>query len=106
MNTTASKEDRTVILSDRYLSESGVQGGKIIGEHLALGSFLFGGSLFVIGLFSLFYMVFIVGYPTDVPLVLIILSPQSLATIIGLILLIGGYFVYKDKHGKKVAEKR
>jgi hypothetical protein len=105
MNAKASKEDRTVIRSDKYLSESGVQGGKIIGEHLALGSFIFGASFFIIGLFSLCYMVFVIGYSRDMPLILIFLSPQSLATMIGLLLLIGGFFVYKDKHRKKVAEK-
>ena len=33
-----SAEDNTVIMSDEYLSESGVQGGKVIGEHIVLGS--------------------------------------------------------------------
>ena len=33
MNKKTSKEDNTVIMSDKYLSESGVPGGKIIGEH-------------------------------------------------------------------------
>jgi hypothetical protein len=50
-------EDNTVILSDKYLSESGVQGGKIIAEHLALGCFLVGIPLFIIGLFSLLFLV-------------------------------------------------
>lgn len=42
MNTKTSEGDNTVIMSDKYLSESGVQGGKSIGEHIALGSFIMG----------------------------------------------------------------
>ena len=30
MNKKTSKEDNTVIMSDEYLSESGVQGGKLL----------------------------------------------------------------------------
>ena len=43
------KEDKTVITSDKYISESGVQGGKVIGEHIVLGSFLVGIPFFVLG---------------------------------------------------------
>jgi hypothetical protein len=96
-----SSEDRTVILSDEYLSESGVQGGKIIAEQIVLGSLLFGISLLIVGLFSLCYMFFIVGFPKDMPILLILLSPQSIALIIGLLLTIGGYFIYRDKQRKK-----
>ena len=42
MNKKTSEEDNTIILSDDYLSESGVQGGKIIAEHIVIGSLLFG----------------------------------------------------------------
>jgi uncharacterized protein YneF (UPF0154 family) len=28
-----------------------------------------------------------------------------LVTVIGLLLTIGGYFIYRDKHGKKLVEK-
>ena len=42
MNKKTSEKDNTVIMSDKYISESGVQGGKIIGEHIALGSFIIG----------------------------------------------------------------
>ena len=87
-------------MSDEYLMESGVQGGKIIAEKLVWGYFLIGIPLFAIGIFSWFYMVFVSGVPSDWPIVLYILNPQTLATIIGLILIIGGYFVYRDKHVK------
>jgi hypothetical protein len=93
-------EDNTVILSDKYLSESGVQGGKIIAEHLALGCFLVGTPLFIIGLFSL--LVF--GVPQDMPIILILLSPPSLVMIIGVSLIIGGCFMYRDTHTKKITE--
>ena len=63
MNKKTSKEDNTVIMSDKYISESGVQGGKIIGEHIALGSFIFGIPFLIIGLIALFGMLFGFGFP-------------------------------------------
>ena len=100
MSKDTSEKDNTVILSDKYLSESGVQGGKIMGEKYVLGCFLFGIPLFTIGLFSLFWMLFVTGIPNNWPITLYIFSPQALAVIIGLLVIISGYFVYKDKHVK------
>jgi hypothetical protein len=82
--------------------ESGVQGGKIIAEKLVLGCFIFGIPLFTIGIFSLFYMLFVTGIPSNWPIILYIFSPQALAIIIGLLLIIGGYFVYRNKHVKNL----
>ena len=90
-------------MSDDYVSESGVQGGKIIAEHLALGCFLVGIPFFLIGVFSLCYMLFVGGLPEALSGILILFSPQSLATIIGASLIIGGYFVYRDQHRKNEA---
>lgn len=42
MNKNTPKEDKTVIISDKYLSESGTQGGNIIGEKIVLFSFIIG----------------------------------------------------------------
>jgi hypothetical protein len=101
MDTKKTEGDRTVILSDKDLSESGVQGGKIIAEHLVVGSFLFGFSFLGIGLFSLFYMVFVTGLPKNLSLILLMFSPQSLAIIIGVLLLIGASFMYRAKQSTK-----
>jgi hypothetical protein len=83
-------------MSDEYVSESGVQGGKIIGEHLALGCFLIGIPFFIMGLFALFDMLFGFGFPTNKAVIILVL----LVIVIGLLLIIGGYFIYRDKHEK------
>jgi hypothetical protein len=88
------EKDRTVILSDDYLSESGVQGGKIIGEHLVLGSFIFGFSFLIIGLYVLVSMVFGLGFPTNTALIILVI----LVITMGLLLTIGGYFIWSTKH--------
>ncbi|MBN1859853.1 MAG: hypothetical protein JW840_00170 [Candidatus Thermoplasmatota archaeon] len=90
MKTTISEDDRTVIKSDEYLSESGLQGGKIIGEHLALGCVIIGIPFLLIGLYAFFCMFFDLGFPMNTA----ILIGSFLITIIGLLLLIGGYFIY------------
>lgn len=89
------KEDKTVIMSDKYLSESGVQGGKIVGEHLVLGSFIVGIPFFIIGLITLFSILFDF-FSTNTAVIIAAL----LITAIGLLLIIGGYFIYRDKHTK------
>ncbi|GEM_PF-1972966 len=86
--------------SDTYVKESGVQGGKILGENLALFAFAIGIPLFAIGIVSIFYTLFITGFPEDWPIILYIFSPQSLAVIIGLLAIIGGYTIYRAKHVK------
>lgn len=95
-------KDNTVITSDKYISESGLQGGKILAEKLVLVCFAIGIPLFSIGLFLLLYFIFISGFPENWPMALYIFNPPSLALIIGLILIIGGYFAHKDKNPKKV----
>jgi len=105
MNKKRVGEDRTVILSDEYLSESGVQGGKILGEHLALGCFIFGIPLLLIGLYGLIIMLFGNGYHTNTTnIVLMLVAPPVIVVVIGLLLIISGYFIYRDKHGKKLVE--
>ncbi len=97
MNKKTSKEDNTVIMSDKYLSESGVQGGKVIGEHIALGSFIIGIPFLIIGLIALFGMLFGFVFPTHTAGIIAVL----LVTVIGLLLVIGGYNIYRTKHIKK-----
>ena len=96
MNKKTSKEDNTIIKSDKYLSESGVQGGKIIGEHLSLGCFIMGISFFIIGLYALINMLFGFGYPTYTAIVIGVL----LVFVIGLLLIIAGYSIYETKHAE------
>ena len=100
MNKKTTKQDNTVIMSDKYLSEAGVQGGKIIAEKLLLGCLIIGIPLFSIGIFSLFYMLFVTGPPKNWPVILYVFGPQTLGIIIGLLLIISGYFIYRDKHAK------
>ena len=96
MNKETSKEDHTVIMSDKYISESGVQGGKVKAEHIALGSFIIGIPMLIIGLYAIISMLFNYGFPTHVAGIIAAL----LVTVIGLLLVIGGYNIYRTKHLK------
>ena len=84
------------IESDKNLRESGVQGGKIIGEKLALGSFIIGIPFLMIGLYALCNMLFGFGFPANTADVI----AASLVTIIGSLLIIGGYSIHRAKHEK------
>jgi len=96
MNKKTSEEDNTIIMSDEYLSESGVQGGKIIAEKLSLGCFIVGIPFLIIGLYALFSMLFNLGYPTNTAIII----GALLVTVIGLLLILGGYSIYRTKHVK------
>ncbi len=91
------KEDNTVIMSDEYLSESGIQGGKAIGEHLALGSFIVGIPFLTIGAIALIAILFDFGIPSNTAVVIGVL----LVTVIGFLLVLGGYSIYRDKRVRK-----
>jgi hypothetical protein len=97
MNKNTSKEDKTVIMSDKYISESGVQGGKVIGEHIVLGSLIFGIPFLIMGLIG-FFMLFGLGFPAANTANIILML---LLTVIGLLLIIGAYNIYITKHVKK-----
>ena len=99
MNKKTSEEDNTVIMSDEYLSESGVQGGKIVAEHIVLGSLIFGIPFLFMGLIGLFW-VFGLGFPAANTANIILML---LLTVIGLLLIIGAYNIYRTKHPKKLA---
>lgn len=94
MGKKASKEDHTVVMSDRYLSEAGIQGGKALGDHLALGSLIIGIPLFFIGIYGLLNMLLGWGFPTNNAIIILVL----LVTIIGFLMTIGGYNIFKSKH--------
>jgi len=91
-----SKEDNTVIMSDEYLSESGVQGGKIIGDKLVLGCFIMGIPFLIIGLLALFNMLFGLGFPTNTAIIILAL----VLTAMGLLLTFAGCTIYRTKHVK------
>ena len=96
MNKKTTKKDNTVIMSDKYISESGVQGGKIIGEHLALGSLIFGIPMLIIGLYGLINMLLGWGSPTNSAIIILVL----LVIFIGLLMTLGGYSIYRSKNIK------
>ena len=97
MNKRTSKGDNTVIMSDKYLSESGVQGGKAIAEHIALGSFIVGIPLLTIGIYGLINMLFGWGIPTNSAVIILVI----LVIVIGSLLTLGGYSIYITKHVEK-----
>ena len=97
MNKKTKTKDNTVIMSDKYISESGVQGGKIIGEHIALGSLIFGIPLLTIGTYALLNILFGWGFPTNNAIIILVF----LVIIIGLLMTIGGYSIYITKNVKK-----
>lgn len=94
MSKTSSEGDKTVLLSDEYLSESGSQGGKIIAEHIVLGSLLCGMLFFIIGLYALLSMFFGWGYPMNTAFI----ACALLVLVIGLLFILGGYSLHKSKH--------
>jgi len=96
MNKQSSEGDKTVIISDEFLRESGLQGGKSIGEHLALGSFIVGIPFFLIGLYVLVNILFNLGFPANTAIII----GAVLIFIIGSMLIIGGYTIYREKHTK------
>jgi len=96
MDKKASKEDRTVIMSDKYLSESGVQGGKVVAENLSLISFIVGIPLLIIGLYSLLNISLGWGFPNNMAVAIGVL----LVLAIGILMTLGGYTIYRSKNGK------
>ena len=96
MNKKISKKDNTVIMSDKYLSEAGIQGGKVVGEHLALGSFIVGIPFLAISIYALVSMIFGFGFPTNTAVIILVIS----VFVIGLLMTLGGYTIYRTKHTK------
>jgi len=83
------------IESDRDIRDSGLQGGKIIGEKLSLFSFIIGIPLLALGAYALLSMLFGWGFPKNNATILGVL----LVIAIGLLMTIGGYNLYRTRHG-------
>ena len=96
MNKNTLKGDKTVITSDKYISESGVQGGNIIGEKIVLFSFIIGIPLLIIGIYGLISILFNLGFPNNNATLILVL----VVFIIGLLMTIGGYNFYRVKNNK------
>ena len=84
------------IESDKYIGESGVQGGNIIGEKIVLFSFIIGIPLLIIGIYGLINMLFDLGFPKNMAIIILVL----VVFIIGLLMTIGGYNIYRVKQNK------
>jgi hypothetical protein len=79
------------IIQHRDIKESGLQGGKGIGDNLPLLSFIIGLPLFLIGLYAIISIIFGFGFPLNLATSILVI----IVTTIGLIMCIGGYFIYK-----------
>ena len=80
------------IIHHRNLKESGLQGGKAIGDNLPLISFIIGLPLFLIGLYAIISIIFGFGFPLNLATLILVI----IVTIIGLTMCIGGYFINKS----------
>ena len=96
MDKKSPKKNNTVLMSDKYISESGVQGGKVIGEHIVLGSFIVGITFLILGIYAIFSML-LGSFPTNTAIIILVL----LVTVIGLLMIIGGYSIYITRHTQK-----
>jgi hypothetical protein len=84
--------ERDIIMTED-IKVSGLQGGKVIANKLALFSLIMGIPLLLIGLYGLFSMVFDLGFTmnsANLILVLIVISLGGLFTL-------GGCLLYWDK---------
>jgi hypothetical protein len=82
------------IVMHKDIKESGLQGGKVIGEKLALLAFIIGIPMLLIGFYPVFSILFGFGYPINMAIIILIL----LVIVIGLLLVIGGYFIYRGRY--------
>jgi len=80
------------IIMHKDVKDAGLQGGKVIGDKLSLLSFIIGIPLFSIGLYAIFSMLFGFGFPINMATIILVI----LVNVIGLLLIIGGYFIYCD----------
>ena len=84
------KIERDIIMSED-LKESGLQGGKVLGNHLALFSFIVGIPLLILGLCCIVNMLLGLGFPTNNAIIILVLVVTS----IGTLMTIGGYLIMK-----------
>jgi len=77
------------IIMHKDIKVSGLQGGKIVGDKLALFSLVMGIPLLFVGFYALISMIFDLGFPMNTAtliLVMVIISLGSLSTIAGVLL--------------------
>jgi len=96
MTKNTSKKTKGVLMSDKYISESGVQGGNVLSDHISLLSFIIGIPFLIIGVITLIGIFFNFGFQKNAAIII----GAFLVSIIGLLLVIGGYFIYKNKQVK------
>ncbi len=84
------KIERDVIMHED-LKVSDLQGGKIIGNKIALFSFICGMSLLLIGIYGLISMIFNLGFPINTATIILVMVVISL----GSLAIVAGYFLYK-----------
>ncbi len=84
--------ERDIFMSED-IKESGLQGGKVIGDKLSLFSFIIGIPLLIIGLYGLLSIIFNVDFPINLANVILIIILVS----IGLLMIIGGCIIRKNK---------
>lgn len=80
------------IIMHKDVKEAGLQGGKVIGDKLSLFSFIIGIPLLLIGLYGLLNMLFDFGFHVNMANIILVI----LVNLIGLLLIIGGYFFYNS----------
>ena len=88
------KIERDIIMHDD-IRVSGLQGGKVIANKLALFSFVMGIPLLLIGLYGLSSMIFDLGFPMNNAILILVLVVISL----GSLFTIGGYFLCRNSWG-------
>ncbi len=75
------------------IEKSGLQGGKVISEKLALLSFVMGIPLLAIGVWALSNMLLGLGFPVNGATIIL----SVLVTVIGALAVLGGYLLYTGK---------
>ena len=79
------------IKNSEDLAEAGLQGGKALGNHLALFSFVIGIPLLLLGVYSMVNIAFGWGFPSNTAILILVFVFTS----IGVLMTIGGYFLLK-----------
>jgi hypothetical protein len=82
--------ERDIIMHDD-LKDSGLQGGKVIGDKLALLSFIIGIPILAIGLYVSLNMIFGFGFEVNMATIILVI----IVNVLGLLFIIGGYNIYR-----------
>jgi hypothetical protein len=79
------------IIMHKDLKKAGLQGGKVMGDNLALLAVILGIPILIIGLYPIFSILLGFGFPLNLANIILIL----LVNAIGLLLIIGGYLIFR-----------